>query len=212
LHEFLIKNLINFQKTNNIYLGGIDFMPKLQKMRLREGKVYRREELQEYSTSIDRELKELIDTGALKKVSPGLYYVPKKTIFGEAPPGRKVMIKAFLKDDDFLVMSPNNYNVLGLGTTQLYNKSVVYNHKRHGKFLLDGKTIEFKITGFPKNVTKEFLLVDLINNLDSLAEDANSVKEKIKTKLAEYNKIRLKRSVKSFGKVKTKKFFEEILK
>lgn len=187
-------------------------MTKLQKMRLREGKVYRREELQEYSSSIDRELKELLYAGTLKKVRPGLYYVPKKTIFGEVPPSRKEMIKAFLKDDNFLVMSPNNYNALGLGTTQLYNKAVVYNHKRHGKFMLDGKSIEFKMTGFPKNVTKEFLLVDLMNNIDSLAEEVNSLKEKVKRKLSEYDKSRLKRNVKSFGKVKTKKFFEEILK
>ena len=189
-------------------------MEKLQNMRsrLRAGKVYRREQLESFSSSIDRELKGLVEAGTLKKLETGLYYVPKITIFGEAPPDRKEMIKAFLKDDNFLTMSLNNYHVLGLGTTQLYNKAVVYNHKRHGKFMLDGKSIEFKITGFPKNVTKEFLLVDLMNNIGSLAEDANSIKENIKRKLAEYDKNRLKRFVKSFGKVKTKKFFDELLK
>ncbi len=33
-----------------------------------------------------------------------------------------------------LLASPNAYNSLGVGTTQLYDKTVVYNHKRHGEF------------------------------------------------------------------------------
>jgi hypothetical protein len=36
----------------------------------------------------------------------------------------------------FLLTSPNAYNTLGVGTTQLYDKTVVYNHKRHGHFML----------------------------------------------------------------------------
>ncbi|RYG31935.1 hypothetical protein EON81_21775, partial [bacterium] len=40
------------------------------------------------------------------------------------------------QDNRFLVTSPNAYNTLGVGTTQLYNKKTVYNHKRHGNFTL----------------------------------------------------------------------------
>jgi hypothetical protein len=179
---------------------------------LKAGKVYRLEQLNAYFDNLPEELNKMLEAGTIKKLETDLYYIPKKTVFGEVPPDRKEMIKAFLNDDNFLIMSPNNYNALGVGTTQLYNKAVVYNHKQHGKFMLDGKSIEFKITGFPKTLTKEFLLVDLINNIDSLAEDTDSIKEKVKRKFPEFNKSRMKRLVKSFGENKTKKFFEELLK
>lgn len=39
-----------------------------------------------------------------------------------------------LKDARFLLTSPNAYNGLGVGTTQLYARAVVYNHKGHGAF------------------------------------------------------------------------------
>jgi Tfp pilus assembly protein PilO len=39
-------------------------------------------------------------------------------------------------------------------------------------YLVATKTFEFKIkSSFPKQLTKVFLLVDLLNNLDELAED-----------------------------------------
>ena len=47
-------------------------------------------------------------------------------------------MEAFLRDHRFLLTSPNAYNSLAFGTTQLYNQTVVYNHKRHGQFELGG--------------------------------------------------------------------------
>jgi hypothetical protein len=37
------------------------------------------------------------------------------------------------------VASPNAYNSLGVGTTQLSNNSIVYNHMRHGEYCLRGR-------------------------------------------------------------------------
>lgn len=49
------------------------------------GKVYRREDLQRYSSSVDRDLRNLVRQGALCKATRGVYYVPRKTAFGQAP-------------------------------------------------------------------------------------------------------------------------------
>jgi hypothetical protein len=38
------------------------------------------------------------------------------------------LVESFLKDSDFLMVKPNLYNTLGLGLTQLYNTTWVYNH------------------------------------------------------------------------------------
>src|SRR5580692_9296269 len=91
------------------------------KNRLKEGEVYRRADLRKWSTSVDRHLQQLVKDGTLEKLSGGLYYVPKQSVFGKTPADEKELVGAFLKDDRFLVMSPNDYNTLGVGTTQLYN-------------------------------------------------------------------------------------------
>ena len=101
------------------------------KKHLKKGRVYRRNELAEWSKSVDRHLDELLKEGVLEKLSQGLYYVPQTSVFGKVPPDEDVVVRSFLKDDRFLLVSPNFYNSLGVGTTQLYNKKVVYNHKSH---------------------------------------------------------------------------------
>src|SRR5579872_1295863 len=146
------------------------------KRRLKPGHAYRRADLARWSTSVDRHLKQLVESGVLKKLSGGLYAYPKETVFGQAPAKDSDVVSAFLKDDRFLLASPNAYNSLGVGTTQLYDKTVVYNHKRHGEFQLGGRTFAFRVKPrFPKSLTKEFLLVDLVNNLDQLAEAKDEV-------------------------------------
>ena len=56
------------------------------KRHLKPGQVYRRADLEPWSTAVDRHLKELIDEGTLQKMSQGLYYYPAKASFGEVPP------------------------------------------------------------------------------------------------------------------------------
>jgi hypothetical protein len=110
------------------------------------------------------------------------------------------------------VISPNDYNALGLGTTQLYNYQVVYNHKRHGRFELGGQLFEFqRKPRFPKKATSEVLLVDLVNKPDQLAEDRDAVLARVRVKVPEMDIRRLHAAVKSFAKVATRKFFEEAL-
>lgn len=175
------------------------------KSHLKAGKVYRRSELARWSNAVDRQLSLLVKDGTLEKLSQGMYYVPKKTVFGAAPPDEETLVRTFLKDDDFLLTSPNAYNSLGVGTTQLYNKRVVYNHKRHGEFVLGGKKFFFHAKHrFPKEVTLEFLLVDLVNNLGSLAEDKEYVLSNVVAKARTMSPQKLKRAVLSYGNAKAK--------
>src|SRR5262249_24577760 len=115
-------------------------------------------------------------------------------------------------DGRFLLASPNAYNQLGVGTTQLYNKTVVYNHKRHGEFSLGGRTFDFRVKpSFPRKLTREFLLVDLVNNLDRLAEDQVEVLARVKQQLTSYDTKRLEQAARNYGNVRTKKFFTQAL-
>lgn len=179
---------------------------------LKPGGVYRRTELANWSKSVDRHLEELVADGTLKKLSRGVYHVPKETAFGKTPPDESTLVQSFLKDDRFLLTSNNAYNNLGLGTTQLYNEQTVYNHKRHGKFKLGNRTFNFKMKPhFPKKLTKEFLVVDLVNNLEELAEDKQVVLKNLTKKVAEMDTRKLKQSVAEYGTMRTKKIFAPLI-
>jgi hypothetical protein len=183
------------------------------KRRLRPGQVFRREDVARWSNAVDRHLKQLVEDGTLTKLAGGLYAYPKQTVFGKAPAEDDKLVKAFLKDDRFLLASPNAYNSLGVGTTQLYDKTVVYNHKRHGDFRLGGRKFSFRVKpSFPKSLTKEFLLVDLVNNVDQLAESKRDVLARVAEKAASYDFRRLERATRNYGNVQTKKFFANALK
>lgn len=182
------------------------------KKHLHPGQVYRRADFLQWSNAVDRHLKQLLNDGTLTKLSHGVYLCPKKTTFGHAPADEEKLVEAFLKDHRFLLTSPNTYNALGVGTTQLYNETVVYNHKRHGRFKLGGRVFDFRVKPyFPKTLSKEFLLVDLVNNLDRLAENTDKLLERAQEKARTMNTQTLSRMTREYGNVRAKKFFGNIL-
>jgi hypothetical protein len=189
-------------------------MNKLQqiKKRLRPGHVYRRQDLARWSNAVDRQIRQLLEDGTLRKLAGGLYLRPKETVFGKAPAEDERLVASFLKDHRFVLASPNAYNTLGVGTTQLYDKTVVYNHKRHGQFSLGGRSFDFRVKpSFPRNLSKEFLLVDLVNNVDRLAESREKVLARVEQRAASLDAPRLQRAAREYGNVRTKRFFSEAL-
>lgn len=182
------------------------------KRHLRPGQVYRRADLAHRSNAVDRHLQQLLADGTLNKVSRGLYSCPKQASFGEVPPEDEKLVSAFLKSDDFLMFSPNQYNSLGVGATQLYNTVYVYNRKRHGRYKLGNREYEFKVKPyFPKKLDESFLLVDLLNNVDRLAEDKHLLLEKSKRAVERVGVSAFKKAADTYGKVGTKKLVSAML-
>ena len=177
---------------------------------LKAGHVYRREDLARLSNAIDRHLRELVSVGKLQKLAQGLYHAPKQSTFGLLPPADDDVVRGFLRDEDFLVFSPSSYNAVGLGTTQLYNRTLVYNHKRHGVFQLGNRQFDFRVKPrFPKKLSLEFLFVDLLNNLEDLAEDRDAVLNQARNKLPSFELARLQAAVNSYGNMATRKRFQD---
>lgn len=179
---------------------------------LRAGQVFRRKDLADDLPAVDRELGRAVAAGLVRRVAQGIYYVPKRTPFGEAPPNEEALVEKFLDDRHFLLFNPSCYNSLGLGTTQLYNTMVVYNHKRHGKFTLAGFEFDFRDKPrFPsrKQVTREYLLVDMLNNLGELAEDTESLLTTVRSRLVEFDASSLEKALSDYGSVKTRRFFRD---
>lgn len=199
------------QLENFSYFCKVNQIEKL-KQKLKPGMVYRRADLQQWSTSVDRHLQELVKDGTLEKLSGGLYYVPTQSTFGKVPAEEHKLVEAFLKDSEFLLTSPSDYNALGVGTTQLYNTRRVYNHKRHGEFKLGNRSFQFvRKPHVPTKLTNEFLLVDLVNNLGQLEEDRSAVMDKVKEKALALDRAYLLNLAENFGKVRTRKLFKSLL-
>lgn len=172
----------------------------LLKTTLKPGHVYRRADFVLLSSNVDRNLSRLVHEGFLKKVQEGLYLCPKKTPFGEALPDEQELLSKFLNDDHFVVYGPSLFNSLGLGTTQLYNRKVVFNRKRHGQLQVGGRTYFFhKWREAPKKLSKEFLLVEMMNRLDDLAENREQVLSNLKTKFSEFNLNKLRYALNHYG-------------
>jgi hypothetical protein len=185
----------------------------LLRQHIKQGEVYRRSDLEYYSTAIDRHLASLTKDGTLVKLNQGLYYAPRQSKFGFVPPDDRQVVESFIKDDDFLLVSPNTFNSLGLGLTQLYNTTWVYNHKRKGEFQLNGKTFEFKLkSSFPKTITREYLLVDLLNNIEDLAEDQSQTLDKLPNNIDSFNADALMKATQLYGNGKTKRKLKSIVR
>lgn len=96
------------------------------RFQLQPGGVYRRKDLVSQSRAVDRDLQLALSAGELHRAAQGLYYAPIKTVFGDAPPSDQAMVGKFLEDTHFLLLNLSFYNSLRLGTTQLYNQTLVY--------------------------------------------------------------------------------------
>lgn len=181
---------------------------------LRPGRVYCREKLKYFSKAVDRDVKNLTEKAALVKVGPGLYYKPKVSRFGFLPPNETDLVREFLGEDNFLLFTWNDYNTMGLGLTQLHNSYVVYNYKRHEKINLDGKLFYFRrpARGFPSKLSREYLLVDLVNNISHLGEEVAVLESRIMQEFFNFNTSSVLKLAKKYGKIKTQKFFEELCK
>ena len=183
------------------------------KQEMNPGRVYRRQELGSFSNNLTRDLNRLVKSKELVRAAPGLYYQPEMTRVGPRPASAEELVRAFLSDGDFLLTLLDDYNPLGLGLTQLYNETIVYNRKRHGRFVLDGRRFSFRRPrDFPPRLSKEFLYVDVLNHKKELLEDTSRLEALMANQSTKLDRKKLLAAAKSYGKVSTRRFFEELVR
>lgn len=210
MHEFLYKILASKRAISYTVFR----MKNTEKLKndMQLGKVYRRQDLKGLSTSVDRDLKSLVEKGEVRKLSGGLYYRPEKNVFGEAPPDDRELVRAFLKSDDFRLTSYDQFNRLGLGLTQLYNTAVVYNHKRSGEFRLGRRRFHFRVVpAYPttSKVEPEYLLVDMLNNLTRLPDNVGLVLRNLKEGLKEFDRAKVMEYLDRYGNAAARRRLRE---
>jgi len=144
---------------------------------LQSGRVYRASELEKYSNSLGRDLRLLVDTKKLRALGKGLYVKPEKLGEMELSPDSKEVVSKFLGSKRFLMRNMSDFNSLGLGLTQMFKDTFVYNSKRTGRIKLGNRDYHFVNRKFPKEHHDEFLVVDLFNNLDAVGENKKTLRE-----------------------------------
>ena len=88
----------------------------------------------------------------------------------------------------------------------------MYNHKRHGVFIFGNQKFDFKIKKhFPNKLSPEFLLVDLVNNLDCIAEDKHRVLKNVLKTAQTMDLEKLKTCVEQYAISKTKKLLAPVV-
>jgi len=136
----------------------------MNRTRLQEGRVYRTEDFREVDSNPTRLVKRMVARGRLMPLRHGLYYAPRESSFGPVPPREDELLRAFFRGKPYLRTGPSIWNALGLGTTMVEARPLVYNTTRSGTVELAGRLFELRRAGFPRWATPEFFVVDLLEN------------------------------------------------
>ena len=139
-------------------------MPTALQPKLQPGRVYRTEDLRVWTENPSRLVKRLVAEGHLERLQHGLYACRKNSRFGAVPPSDEELMRAFLRDGRFIISGPNQLNTLRLGSTGLTASTLVYNTKRSGMFILNGRRFVLRRTPFPDTPCLEWYVVDLLDN------------------------------------------------
>lgn len=140
--------------------------------------------------------------GAVRSLGHGLFHAPRRSRFGEVPPSDEALLDAFLDGTPYVVTGPMQWNALGLGSTALHVRPLVYNTKRTGTFDIGGRAFELRRTAFPTEPTPEWFVVDLLRNADAAGTDRADLLRNLAVLVAEgrFDRDRLLQVATRFGR------------
>lgn len=188
-------------------------MPAAVQPRLREGKVYRTQDLARYGTNAPRLAKRLVAEGYLRPIARGLFVRPEASKFGNVPPTREELMKGFLKGGRFIFSGPEQWNALGLGSTALFASELVYNESRTGTVELGGRSFMLRRVAFPETPTPEYFAIDLLRNHQKAGTSIHRLLTELGRAVAtgRLNKAGLRREAERYGTASTQRMVEDAL-
>ena len=152
---------------------------------LRPGSVYRTAHLGRWGANPTRLARRLAAEGRLRRLSQGLYYAPVKSRFGEVPPSDEALLDAFFDGSPWVRTGPPLWNALGLGSTQLFARPLVYNTKVSGPRDVGGRPFEFRRVAFAAEPSAEWFVVDLARNAERVGLDRDELRDRLRDALRE---------------------------
>ncbi|MDT8342289.1 MAG: hypothetical protein RQ751_12315 [Longimicrobiales bacterium] len=139
--------------------------------------------------------------GRLLPLRKGLYLAPKHAFWGTAHPTESELLRAFFAGRPYLRTGPSVWNSLGLGTTAVEARPLVYNTTRTGTENLAGRTFELRRVRFPRSPDPEFFVVDLLSNVDRMDQPLEEVLRHLGEAVREerFDTTRLREMAAKFG-------------
>lgn len=180
---------------------------------LAPGAVYRTRELRMWGANAARVAQTFVERGELVRLAHGLYAAPKQTKFGDAPPSDAELVSKFLDDSPFVFTGSAQWNALGLGTTAVHAKPIVYNRKRSGPFKLGGREFLFRRVAFPDDPSPEWYVIDLIEHAEQAAASRADLHESLTGALRNqvFGRAALAEMARKYGSKKTLALVEKAL-
>jgi hypothetical protein len=177
------------------------------------GRVYRTRELARWSANAPRLAKRLVARGELVPLAHGLFVHPRQGKFGAVPPTDEELMRAFLDGTPFVFTGPARWNALGLGTTALFAETLVYNTKRSGRFMLDGRPFLLRRVAFPTPTPLEWFVVDLLEHADQAASSRDELGVALAKAMerARFDRDRLRAMAKRYGTYETRRIVDAAL-
>jgi len=163
--------------------------------KLADGTTFKYEQLdiepQEFLASA-KAIERLIAKGVIKRVSTGIFYKPKKTIFGELKPNEEEILKPYLFEQGkriAYITGTSLYNRLGL-TTQI-PKSIKIASRDKRITVSNGNVKASPVKSYVDVTDKNFYLLELLDALKDFKKipdlDKNSAIKILSNKLKELN-------------------------
>jgi hypothetical protein len=199
-----------------VFYGG--FLPETAmstaaQPQLEPGRAYRTRDLRQWSANPTRLARRLVYEGKLREAAHGLYYAPIPTKFGPAAAAGEELLRAFLGGEPFLVTGPPQWNALGLGSTAMFAVTLVYNTRRTGEVVLDGRRFLLRRVYFPEHPTPEWFVVDLLQHHDMAGVALSELCEGLVAtlRLGRWDRERLREMAETYGTKATLGLVEDAL-
>ena len=177
------------------------------------GRVYRTRDLRRWSANPTRLATRLVEEGSLRRLGHGLYTRPGTGRFGEVPPRDEEILRAFLGGAPYVVTGPPAWNALGLGATAVRVDTLVYNTKRSGTFRLAGRAFQLRRVAFPRQPSREWFVVDLLNHAEAAGVSRREVLDRALRQAAtgRLDADRLRDMAKRYGRKSVRRQLEAAL-
>lgn len=176
-------------------------MPAAVRPKLKPGRVYRTKDLAKYGKNPPRIAKRLVAEGQLQPLARGLFVHPESSKFGQVPPSREELMRAYLNGGRFIFSGPEQWNALSLGSTALFVSQLVYNEARSGEVELGGRHFTLRRVAFPESPSAEYFAVDLMKNHRKAGVSLGQVVAELSRAVVEgrLEPSKLRRSAKRYG-------------
>lgn len=179
---------------------------KIQKQigKLAEGATFKYEQLaiesQEYTAAV-KVIERLIEKGVIKRISTGIFYKPKKTVFGELKPNEEEILKPYLFEKGkriAYITGISLYNQMGLTTQIPKTIKIASREKRITVLRSNIKAMPAK--SYVDVTDKNFYLLGLLDALKDFKQipnlDKNSAIKVLSKKMEELNPTEIKLLIK----------------